>query len=181
MATPQKVFLENAHFWVLPLLLAFLKFLFDILPKPVFLILFGLAVGGVYSFDKYRAKQEELAAIELEKSADQFLDELTAEEKARQEKENQKRALKEKQKESRLRNQEQQRVRVTSFRKRRDSMKHLWSDISHLIPSFLSLSHLFCWQMQRKSSSRDASSKEKDDDDEDDDAILARIAKNRKN
>jgi uncharacterized membrane protein len=110
MATPQKVFADNVHFWALPLLLALLKFLFDILPKPVFFILFALALGSGFMYDKYRIKQEELAAIELEKSADLFLDELNASEKARKEKENQKKALKEKQKEQRIKNQQQQRV-----------------------------------------------------------------------
>jgi uncharacterized membrane protein len=110
MATPQKVFADNTHFWILPLLLALLKFLFDVLPKPIFFVLFALALGSVVFYDRYRTKQEEIAAQELEKSADQFLDELNESEKVRQEKESQKKALKEKKKELRTKNQDQQRV-----------------------------------------------------------------------
>jgi uncharacterized membrane protein len=115
MATPQKVFADNVHFWILPLLLALLKFLFDVLPKPIFFVLFALGLGVIFFYDRYRSKQEELAAQELEKSADLFLDELNESEKARQEKESQKKALKEKQKELRLKNQNQQRVRALSL------------------------------------------------------------------
>ena len=86
MATPQKVFYENMHFWILPLILVFFKFLFDMLPKPVFFGLFAAAVVGIIAYDKYKVQQSEKAAQQLEKSADNFLDELAASEKAALEK-----------------------------------------------------------------------------------------------
>jgi hypothetical protein len=87
MATPQRIFAENMHFWVLPLLLVLLKILFDVLPKLIFFALFFGAVGALYAYDKYRIKQSEKEASELEKSADQFLSELEESERIRKESE----------------------------------------------------------------------------------------------
>jgi hypothetical protein len=171
MATPQRVFAESFHFWVLPLILVLLKFLFDLLPKPIFIGGFGLAVGGLYSYDNYRVKQEEKAAEELEQSADAFLEELTASENAAKEKEVLKKvnhhtsghtytwldfqAEKEKQKEQRVKaNEQKKRVFI----------------IILLLNAF-PLTYFI--KNQTLSTSKDASF---DDDDEDDDSALDRMA-----
>lgn len=87
MATPQRVLAESVHFWVLPLILVIFKILFDLLPKPVFIALFVAFVGGLYGYDKYRVKKVEQEATEMQKSADQFLNELEESERIRKEQE----------------------------------------------------------------------------------------------
>ncbi|CAE7799699.1 unnamed protein product [Symbiodinium microadriaticum] len=101
MATPQRVFAENIHFWVLPLILVLLKILFDVMPKPIFIGLFGACVLALYAYDKYKVKQIEKEASEMEKSADIFLNELEESERIRKAAEAKEKALKAKQKEDR--------------------------------------------------------------------------------
>lgn len=110
MTTPQKIFLEHVHFWILPLLLIVLKVLFDILPKIAFFALLLLAGFGIYSKNKYIEKQEELAAKELENKADLFWDELNQEEKEKELKDKARKEKKEKIQESRIKNQMKQKV-----------------------------------------------------------------------
>ena len=87
MATPQRVLAENMHFWVLPFVLVLLKILFDVTPKPIFFGLFGASILAIYAYDKYRVKQIEKEASEMEKSADIFLSELEESERIRKEEE----------------------------------------------------------------------------------------------
>jgi 1-acyl-sn-glycerol-3-phosphate acyltransferase len=90
MATPAQNFYNNIHFWILPLLLVIFNVLFDVLPKPIFFGLFAVAIGAFFAFDKYKVKQTEKNAQDLESIADTFLNELNASEKSKQEQEQQK-------------------------------------------------------------------------------------------
>ena len=108
--TIQKVFLESIHLWIVPLVLVALKVCYDILPKAVFFGIVALAILGYFSHQKAQNNRIEKAAKELEESADTFLDELDASEKARKEKEAKKRTLKEQQRKEKLRAQEKQQV-----------------------------------------------------------------------
>ena len=110
MTTPQKIFLENSHFWILPLILIILKFFFDLLPRIIFISLFSLLLFLLYSKNQIIKKQEEIKEKELEDKREQFLDELNEEEKEREEKENLKKLKKIKVIESRIKNQEKQKV-----------------------------------------------------------------------
>ena len=87
MATPQRDLADNIHFWVLPLVLVLMKILFDVSPKPIFIGLFGASLLAIYALDKYKVKQIEKEASEMEKSADLFLNELEESERIRKEEE----------------------------------------------------------------------------------------------
>lgn len=108
--TIQKVFMDSIHLWIVPLVLVGLKVLFDILPKPVFFGLLVLAIAGYFAHEKVKSSRLERAAKELEESADSFLDELDASDKARKEKEAKKKSLKEQQLKEKLKAQERQKV-----------------------------------------------------------------------
>jgi uncharacterized membrane protein (DUF106 family) len=98
--------MENLHFWVFPFILVILKVLFDVLPRILFLVLFGAGVGIFFMYDKYSAAQKTEEAVQLEKSADNFLEELEESERLEQEAKDKKKALKDKKKEERERQQE---------------------------------------------------------------------------
>lgn len=104
--TPQKAFAENLHFWVFPFVLVILKVLFDVLPRVLFIVLFGAGIGIFFMYDKYSTAQKTEEAVRLEESADTFLEELEESERLEQEAKNRKKALKEKKKEERERQQE---------------------------------------------------------------------------
>ena len=104
--TPQKAFMENIHFWVFPFILVILKVLFDLLPRILFLVLFGACIGIFFMYDKYSTAQKTEEAVQLEKSADSFLEELNESERIEQVAKDKKKALKEKKKEDRERQQE---------------------------------------------------------------------------
>eukprot|EP01041_Mallomonas_annulata_P004227 gene4227-8410_t len=103
--TPQKVFMDHIHFWILPLILVVIKLLFDLLPKPIFFGSIILIVVGYYSYGRFKTNQSERTAKQLEDSADTFLNELNSADKAKKEKESKKKNLKEQQKQDRLRTQ----------------------------------------------------------------------------
>lgn len=104
--TPQKAFMENLHFWFFPFVLVILKVLFDMLPRILFIVLFGAGVGIFSMYDKYTTAQKLEEAVQLEKSTDNFLEELNESERLEQEAKDKKKLLKEKKKEERLRQQE---------------------------------------------------------------------------
>ena len=85
--TPQKVFVDHMHFWILPLILIVTKVLFDLLPTPVFFGLIFLGVGSYYAYDRFKANQSERTAKQLIESADTFLDELNSADKTKKAKE----------------------------------------------------------------------------------------------
>lgn len=85
--TPQKVFAESVHLWIIPLFLVLLKVLFDLLPLFVFLLGMVLAIGAYFVLENIKTKQIEKKAEELVVSADSFLEELNNEEKLNKEKE----------------------------------------------------------------------------------------------
>ena len=85
--TPQKVFADNVHFWIWPVLLVGVKIIFDLLPRIVFVALMAAAVGAFFLFNKNQEKKIEKAAEEVSSSIDEFLSELDkeAEEKRKHE------------------------------------------------------------------------------------------------
>lgn len=115
MTTPQKIFQENFHFWILPILLIIIKILFDLLPKIIFIPLFLGLIGFIISNNQYKEKQEELLIKELENKADLFLDELNELERIKEEKEKIKKEKKDKLNELRIKNQEKQKVLFLFF------------------------------------------------------------------
>ena len=112
--TPQKAFMENLHFWFFPFILVILKILFDLLPRLLFLVLFGAGIGVFFMYDKYTTAQKSEEAAQLEKSADSFLEELEESERKEQEAKERKKLQKEKKKEERLRQQELNRRKTPS-------------------------------------------------------------------
>ena len=88
--TPQKVFMDHMHFWILPLILIIVKILFDVLPKPVFFGGIMLIIASYYSYQRFRLSQSERTAKQLEDSADDFLKELNSADKSKQDKESKK-------------------------------------------------------------------------------------------
>jgi hypothetical protein len=150
--TPQKAFMENLHFWFFPLILVILKVLFDLLPRVIFIVLFCAGIGIFFMYDKYSTAQKTEEAIQLEKSADSFLEELSESERVEQESNKKKKLSKEKKKEDRIRQQEQLRKKAAS------------GNISS--------------KSQKKG--KGSSQHDDQDDDEDDEAMFSRMASNKK-
>jgi uncharacterized membrane protein YgaE (UPF0421/DUF939 family) len=148
--TPQKAFVENLHFWVFPLILVIVKVLFDLLPRLLFIVLFGAGIGIFFMYEKYSTAQKTEEAVQLEKSADSFLEELEESERLEQEAKQKKLSQKNKKKEERLHQQELLRKKNASS--------------TNSSPS----------KMQKKSSHND------DEDDEDDDEMFHRMVSNKK-
>ena len=57
--TPQKVFADNVHFWIWPVLLVGVKIIFDLLPRIVFVALMAAAVGAFFLFNKNQEKKRQ--------------------------------------------------------------------------------------------------------------------------
>jgi hypothetical protein len=149
--TPQKAFMENLHFWFFPFVLVILKVLFDLLPRVLFIVLFGAGIGIFFMYDKYSTAQKIEEAVQLEKSTDSFLEELNESERVEQEAKDKKKQLKEKKKEERLRQQELLQKKNATTTGNASSSK----------------------------SSKKSSQKEEDDD-EDDDEMFKRMVSNKK-
>ena len=84
--TPQKVFAENIHFLLLPVMLVGLKFLWEVAGPLLFLVV--LAAGyGVFVFVKqYKQKKSEITAKQLEASTETLLAELAKDENSKKRK-----------------------------------------------------------------------------------------------
>ena len=108
--TIQKVFMDSVHLWIAPLVLVGLKVLYDILPKPVFFGLVAVIIAGYFINQKVQEARKEREAKELEESADTFLDELDASDKAKREKDAKKQLAKEQLRKEKIRMEEKQKV-----------------------------------------------------------------------
>jgi len=84
--TPQKVFMDNIHLWILPVILVVIKLFFDLLPTPFFFGSILLVIGGYYAYNRFKVNQSERTAKQLEDSADTFLSELNRDDKIKKEK-----------------------------------------------------------------------------------------------
>lgn len=85
--TPQKVFQENVHFLLLPVILVALKFLWEAVGPLLFVVILAAAYGVFLLSKQYKQKQSERTAKQLEDSADSFIAELTKDEDKKKRKE----------------------------------------------------------------------------------------------
>lgn len=82
--TPQKVFQENAHFLLLPVILVGLKFLWEAVGPLLFATVLAAAYALFLLSRQYKQRQTETAAKKHEESADSLIAEVLKEEERKE-------------------------------------------------------------------------------------------------